>query len=99
MHAAFGKAGSLRKAPDALLAVFTKRVDNDNAFAPQSHGVGPCSEGWLKSWLKSVLQSTRSTTSCPALGGCPAGGRLANHPRTVGSHGASDSSNGVEPPL
>jgi hypothetical protein len=48
--------------------VFTNRVENDNALAPQSHGVGPCSEGWLKSWKKSALQSTRSTTGCPALG-------------------------------
>jgi hypothetical protein len=22
-------------------------VENDNALGPQSHGVGPCSEGWL----------------------------------------------------
>src|SRR2546423_14040110 len=56
-----------------IAAVFTKRVENNNAFGPQSHGVGPCSEGWLKSWLKSVLQSTRSTTGCPALGGYPEG--------------------------
>ena len=69
MHAAFGKPGSIRQAPDALLAVFTNRVENDNALGPQSHGVGPCSEGWLKSWKKSALQSTRSTTTCPALGG------------------------------
>ena len=65
MHAAFGKAGSIRQAPDALLAVFTNRVENDNAFGPQSHGVGPCSEGWLKSWRKSALQSTRSTPTVP----------------------------------
>src|SRR5205085_6882780 len=45
MHAAFGKASAIRQAPDALLAVFTKRVENDNALSPQSHGVGPCSEG------------------------------------------------------
>jgi len=38
--------------------------------APQSHGVGPCSEGWL-TWRKSALQSTWSTTGCPALGRCP----------------------------
>src|SRR5205823_14934512 len=41
----------------------------DNALAPQSHGVGPCSGGLLKSWMKSVPQSTRSTPGCPALGG------------------------------
>jgi hypothetical protein len=34
MHAAFGKASSIRQAPDALLAVFTKRVENDNALSP-----------------------------------------------------------------
>src|SRR5918992_1754348 len=67
MHPAFGKSGSLCKAPDALLPVFTNRVEKENAFGPQSHSVGPCSEGWLKSWLKSALQSTRSTANCPAL--------------------------------
>ena len=36
MHTAFGKSGSLGKAPDALLAVFTNRVENANAFGPQS---------------------------------------------------------------
>jgi hypothetical protein len=71
---AFRKAGALRKSPDALLSVFTNRVENENTFGPQSHGVGPCSEGWLKSWRKSVLQSTRSTTGCPALGEYPAMG-------------------------
>ncbi len=49
MHAAFGKPGAIRQTPDALFAVFTNRVENDNALGPQSHGVGPCSEGWLKS--------------------------------------------------
>src|SRR5215471_4897629 len=58
MHATFGKPGAIRQAPDALLTVLTNRVENDNALGPQSHGVGPCSEGWLKSWLKSALQST-----------------------------------------
>jgi hypothetical protein len=38
MHAAFGQASSIREAPEALLAVFTKRVENDNALSPQSHG-------------------------------------------------------------
>src|SRR5215471_14576573 len=56
MHAAFGKSGLLRKTPDALRAIFTHRVENANALGPQSHGVGPCSEGWLKSWLKSVFR-------------------------------------------
>src|SRR5919109_5046715 len=73
MHAAFGKPSAIRQAPDTLFAVFTNRVENDNALAPQSHGVGPCSEGWLKSWKKSALQSTRSTTGCPALGAYPGG--------------------------
>src|SRR5215831_20846066 len=67
MHAAFGKSGLLRKASDALLPVFTNRVENNQALGPQSHSGGPCSEGWLKSCLKSALQSTRSTTHCPAL--------------------------------
>src|SRR5262249_54810359 len=39
-------------------------------LGPQSHGVGPYSEGWLTS-RKSALQSTRSTATCPALRGCP----------------------------
>src|SRR5215471_1022222 len=67
MHATFGKPGAIRQAPDGLLPVLTNRVENTTAFSPQSHGVGPCSEGWLKSWLKSALQSTRSTATCPAL--------------------------------
>src|SRR5215831_14286589 len=67
MHAAFGKSGLLRKASDALLPVFTNRVENNQALGPQSHSGGPRSEGWLKSCLKSALQSTRSTTHCPAL--------------------------------
>jgi hypothetical protein len=70
MYAAFGKPGAIRQAPNALFAVFTHRVENDNTFGPQSHGVGPCSEGWLK-LEKSALQSTRSTAGCPALRGCP----------------------------
>src|SRR5262245_6203825 len=45
MHAAYGKAGALRKAPDALLPVFTNRVENENAFGPQSHGVGCARKG------------------------------------------------------
>src|SRR5215510_4203996 len=73
MHAAFGKSGLLRKASDALLPVFTHRVENDQALGPQSHSGGPCSEGWLKSCLKSALQSTRSTTHCPALETWPVG--------------------------
>src|SRR4029453_8010846 len=71
MHAAFGKTRSRRQVPHALLAVFTNRVENDNTLGPQSHRVGPCSEGWLISWKKSALQNTRSTTGCPGLGGCP----------------------------
>jgi len=34
MHAAFGKADSIRQVPHALLAVFTNRVENDNALGP-----------------------------------------------------------------
>src|SRR5437763_5077742 len=71
MHAAFGKPGVIRQAPDALFAVITNRIEDDNALGPQSHRVGPRSEGWLKSWKKSALQSTRSTTGCPGLSGCP----------------------------
>src|SRR5262249_46816682 len=70
MDAAFGKSGAICQAPDALLAVCTNRVENDNTLGPQSHGVGPCSEGWLQ-LEKSALQSTRSTAGCPALRGCP----------------------------
>src|SRR5215470_12352345 len=70
MHATFGKPGAIRQAPDALLPVLTNRVENDNALDPQSHGVGPCSGGWLTS-RKSALQSTRSTATCPALRRCP----------------------------
>src|SRR5262245_25592157 len=70
MHTAFGKASAIGQTPDALLAILTNRVENDNALGPQSHGVGPYSEGWLTS-RKSALQSTRSTATCPALRGCP----------------------------
>src|SRR5215472_13968329 len=70
IHATFGKPGAIRQAPEALLTVLTNRVENDNALGPQSHGVGPCSEGWL-TLKKSALQSTRSTAGCPALRGCP----------------------------
>jgi hypothetical protein len=49
MHAAFGKPGVTGKVSNALLAVFTNRVENEHAFGPQSHIVGPYSEGWLKS--------------------------------------------------
>jgi hypothetical protein len=34
MHAAFGKSGSLSKTSDALLTVFTNRVENENAVGP-----------------------------------------------------------------
>src|SRR5918997_4948101 len=71
MHATFRSSGSLRQAPDAWFAVCTNRVENDHAFGPQSHSVGPCSEGWLKSCMKSAPQSTRSTVICPSLCGCP----------------------------
>src|SRR5215470_472692 len=47
-------------------------LKNDNALGPQSHGVGPCSGGWLMTSRKSALQSTRSTATCPALRRCPA---------------------------
>src|SRR5499427_6534236 len=79
MHAAFGKPRSRRQVPHALLAVFTNRVENDNTLGPQSHRVGPCSEGWLTSRRKSALQSTRSTAICPALRGCP------SHPHWLGT--------------
>jgi hypothetical protein len=59
------------KTSDALCTVFTNRVENLNTFGPQSHIVGPYSEGWLNSWRNSAFQSTRSTTACPALGGYP----------------------------
>src|SRR5262249_12027104 len=70
MYAAFGKAGAICQAPNALFAVCTNRVENDNALGPQSHGVGPCSEGWLK-LETSALHSTRWTPACPALRRCP----------------------------
>src|SRR5262245_53347804 len=71
MHATLGKPGAIRQAPDTLLPVVTNRVENDNALGPQSHGVGPCSDGWLTSRRKLALQSTRSTATCPALRGTP----------------------------
>src|SRR6516165_8443724 len=78
MYAAFGKPGVIRQAPDALFAVCTNRVENDNTLGPQSHGVGPCSEGWLQ-LEKSALQSTRSTAGCPALRGCPGAVRITEY--------------------
>src|SRR5499427_5682991 len=71
MHTTLGKPCAIRQTPDALLTVVTNRVENDNALGPQSHGVGPCSEGWLTSRRKLALQSTRSTATCPALRGTP----------------------------
>src|SRR5918998_5741902 len=54
MHAAFGKPGSLRQAPDALLTVFMNRVENDNALSPQSHRVGPSCQERRNSCLNSL---------------------------------------------
>src|SRR5215831_7621441 len=35
--------------------------------SPPSHGVGPCSEGWLKSWLKSALGVLSTSNRKPPL--------------------------------
>ena len=58
MHTAFGKSGTLRKAPDALLPVYTNCIADANAFGPQSHGVGLSSERCLNSWRNSAPQGT-----------------------------------------
>src|SRR5918993_657639 len=71
MHAAFGKPGALRQAPDALLAVFTNRVENNNTFGPQSHRVGPSCEERRNSGLNSLFQSTGPMPDCPTLNGSP----------------------------
>src|SRR5207245_8621764 len=71
MHAAFGKSSSFGKASNALLTIFTNRVENQKTFGPQSHIVGPCPERWLKSCRNSAFQGTRSTIACPVLGGYP----------------------------
>src|SRR5688572_22967240 len=71
MHAAFGKPGAIRPVPDALLAVFTNRVENDNALSPQSHRVGPSCEERRNSCLNSLSQSTGPMPDCPALNGSP----------------------------
>src|SRR5688500_1114589 len=73
MHAAFGKPGAIRQAPDALLTVFTNRVENDNALGPQSHGVGPSFEERRNSGSNSLSQSTGPMPDCPALNGSPTG--------------------------
>jgi hypothetical protein len=49
MPAAFGKSGSFGEASDALLTIFTNRVENPNTLGPQSPIVGPYSDGWLQS--------------------------------------------------
>jgi hypothetical protein len=49
MHAAFGKANALCKAPDALRPVCTNCIEDENAFGPQSHGVGLSSAECLNS--------------------------------------------------
>src|SRR5262249_22306640 len=49
----------------------TNRVENDNAFGPQSHGVGLSSAGCLNSWRNSAPQGTRPTLACPGLSGYP----------------------------
>src|SRR5262245_53686037 len=96
MHAAFGKASAIRQAPDALLAMLTNRLENDNAFGPQSHRVGPCSEGWLTS-RKSALQSTRSTATCPALRGCPMWQKTVSHPRRIVNRLPNDLRSAADP--
>src|SRR4029450_10501301 len=57
MHAAFGQAGLLRNAADALGGIRTKAVENLAPFVPKSH-VGRFSEGCLNSWRNSVPQRT-----------------------------------------
>jgi hypothetical protein len=76
-HTAFGQASAIGQTPDVRLAIRTNRGANANALGPQSHGVGPYSEGWLTS-RKSALQSTRSTATCPALRGCPTSADVAH---------------------
>src|SRR5258708_6512691 len=49
MHTAFGNPSATSQLSKALLTVFSNRVENQQTFGPQSHIVGPCSEGWLKS--------------------------------------------------
>src|SRR5262249_4483247 len=71
MHAAFGKARALCKAPDALLPVGTNCIEDEYAFGPQSHGVGLSSVGCLNSWRNSAPQGTRPTLACPGLSGYP----------------------------
>src|SRR5215831_9460462 len=58
MHTAFGKSGTLRKAPDALLPVCTNCIADENAFGPQSHSVGLSSERCLNSWPNSASEGT-----------------------------------------
>jgi hypothetical protein len=71
MHTTLGDPGLLGNVSHALLRVVTKSVENPKTFGPQSHGVAPSSEGWLKSWSNSALQITGATTNCPGLGGYP----------------------------
>src|SRR5688572_22481241 len=71
MHAAFGKPGAVRQAPDALFTVFTNCVENDNALGPQSHGVGPSFEERRNSGSNSLSQSTGPMPDCPALNSSP----------------------------
>jgi len=49
MHIAFGNPSATSQLSKALRTVFSNRVENQQTFGPQSHIVGPCSEGWLKS--------------------------------------------------
>jgi hypothetical protein len=56
MHAAFGKPRLLGNPSHIRLAVFTKAVENPQAFGPKSH-VGRFSERWLNSCWNSAHQS------------------------------------------
>src|SRR5918995_3383819 len=63
VHTAFRKAGLVGKVPDALFAVITNQVENDNALGPQSH-IGRSSEEKWNSCSNSLSQSTEPMPDC-----------------------------------
>ena len=57
MHAAFCQTGLLGELANALGALVTKTLENEETFGPKSH-VGQLSEGWLNSCRNSAPQRT-----------------------------------------
>ena len=49
--------------------MFTNHIAHAHTCGAPSHGVGPCSAGWLKSWQPSALSGRNRRPPVPSLGG------------------------------